>query len=303
MKPRSTIIYGVSGEGKTSQLYFIAKYLKKTRPNKKVRLISGDGGGYNPFQDDPEMIKSGFVEALDISAAKNPLSLIRTLMQGYWPNSKGQIAPSEEFRKGLNDVCAYLVEGTSSISQLWLNNMSSTPGGVGFKLGTDYEEEGYTFGTLQQGHYGIAQQELYKVIVHGFETLPVEHVIFTGLVDEGLDSQKRSKVYGPKAAGDAMTGHITSWFSNAFHIGEVAAKNTEGQDITVKVAWFQNHLDKENGLTYLAKVSMIPSEFAEFRKLYPNGFIQLGLTKGLDKFFEFVENRNGKGQIVNANAK
>lgn len=294
MKPRSIIIYANSGEGKTSNLYQIAKYLKSTRPNKKVRLISADGGGFTPFQDDPEMIDSGFVEALDISGSTRPLSISRNLMQGYWPLEDGELSPTEKCVKGLKDVCAYLVEGTTSISSLWLNNMSSTAGGVGFKLGTNYTEDDYTFGTLSEGHYGIAQQELYKIIVHGFESLPVEYVIFTALLDQGKDAQKREVVYGPSAAGKALTGVLTSWFNDAFHIDNVTGKNAAGETTTAKVAWFINHPDKDTGINYLAKVSLIPEVAERFKQQYKNGFIQLTYKRGLDKYLEFLENQKAE---------
>src|ERR1035437_2302947 len=84
IKPRSVMMYGVSGSTKTSQCYLLAKMLLEANPSKTVRIIHSDGGGWCPFEDSG-MIERGEVEVYDFSTSVLALSDYRKLSQGYWP--------------------------------------------------------------------------------------------------------------------------------------------------------------------------------------------------------------------------
>ena len=64
MEPKSIMIYGPSGGTKTSQLYFLAKYIRETT-GKKIRMVHASLGGYTPFVDS-RMIERGEVEVFEL---------------------------------------------------------------------------------------------------------------------------------------------------------------------------------------------------------------------------------------------
>lgn len=304
LKPRSMILYGESGDTKTSQLYHLARMILKQNPGKKLRLISADGGGYTPFEDvspDPyfggkSLIESGLVQVFDISYRKKALSDLRRLAEGYWPRKyKGDPAGyfandarCETQEEEWDKIAGYLIEGISSISQLLLNHISEQNGGLGFKHSFEYEEEGVTVTGLQEGHYGIVQKELYKLHVHGFGRLPVNWVIWTSLVAKGEDKRTGDTVYGPKAAGAAITYQIPSWFQHCLHLGQETIEKDD-KAILKKVAWFRRHDDKTTGIPYLCKPRITPELYPKLLEMFPNGYVTLGFKRGVDVYLEGIE--------------
>lgn len=308
-KAKTMMLYGESGDTKTSQLYHLARYIIKAT-GKKIRLISADGGGYEPFESpcpDPffegkSLVESGYVDIFDISYRKTALADLRRLAEGYWPiNAKikatGRVVPKGYFKndercltspEAFDNIAAYLVEGAASISTLLLNHISDQDGGLGFKHSFEYEEEGYKVSGLQEGHYGIVQKELYRLQVHGFGRLPVDYVIWTSLVGKGVDKRTDKTIYGPKAAGDAITYAIPQWFGDCIHISQ---ENVELEDKVVikKVAWFRQHPDKDTGIPYLCKARITPELYQGLLRKFPNGYVPLGFKRGLDVYVEALE--------------
>lgn len=296
MAKRTGIFYGESGDTKTHQLFSFARWYVKNY-KKKCRLITSDGGGFGPF-DDSGMIDRGECQAFDISYRKEALADIRRLSEGYWPR-KGKRGPMSIFTSDLkcapqentwDEVGCYLVDGITSICRLWLNHISDQSGGVGFKEAWNYSEGGYEYNGLQQGHYGLVQKELYRIMVHGFKALPVDFVFYTALVEQGED-RKGKTVYGPKAAGSAITAEIPSWVQDCLHLEQIQFKK-DGNVIKQKVAHFVKHRDKETGIDYEAKVRVMAEYIPRLMRLYPKGYIKLGLNEGeaIDKFYSDVFN-------------
>lgn len=309
-KPRSIIIYGDSGSTKTTQAYHLARFLNQTK-GIKFRMIGANASDSSPFEDSG-MLEKGIVDFFDISNRTLALADMRRLAEGFWPRdikdapkgSKGYFKTDEACKttdKQWEQVGGYIVEGTTGIASLLLNHIRNQQEGVGFKHSYSYEEDGYNIGGLQEGHYGLVQQEMYKIIVQGFSCLPIKYLIFTGLVSKGETRQKET-VYGPKGAGSATTFEIPSWFMDCWHLDTVTVQNEAGQSLEQKVAWFTKHHDEQNGIPYLAKVRMLPEIYPKMVEKYPNGFCKLGFKRGLDKFYEdlegvskeFMEKKEGK---------
>ena len=86
--PQTSLIYGPSGVGKTSQLFRLVRYLLKkareTHPNAKARLIHADGGGYAPFEQSG-YISKGYVDVFDIKYRQEMIADTRRLSEGKWP--------------------------------------------------------------------------------------------------------------------------------------------------------------------------------------------------------------------------
>lgn len=310
-KPRSIMIYGDSKSTKTTQAYFLAKWINQLT-GKSVRMIGANASDSSPFEDSG-MLEKGIVDFFDISNRQLALADLRRLADGYWPRDvAGKEKGNKEYFK-TDDQCkttdkqwekigAYIVEGTTGIASLLLNHIRNQDEGVGFKHSFRYEEDGYTIGGLQEGHYGLVQQEMYKMIVQGFACLPIKYLIFTGLVAKGEDKRTRETVYGPKAAGQATTFEIPSWFMDCWHLDTVVEQGTEeGTVVERKVAWFTRHADKETGVPYLAGIRCLPEIYPEVVKVYPNGYVKLGFKGGLDRFYKKLE-EIGKGEGESAKA-
>ena len=302
-KPRMILFYGESGSTKTSQTYHLAKWIYK-KTGLVGRMLGSNASDNAPFEDSG-LIEKGVVDFFDISNRQMALADMRKLSEGYWPKDtkEGGKGSKDYFAKV--DACMttpaewkkigfYIIEGTSGIAALLLNHIRQQDEGVGFKHSFKYEEEGYIIGGLQEGHYGLVQQEMYKLIVQGFASLPVKYIIMTGLVGKGEDKLKNETVYGPKAAGKATTAEIPSWFMDCIHLDTVIEtvtndKYPDGVQVERRVAWIQKHPDKDTGINYLAKIRMMPELYPEVMKVFPEGYVRLGFKKGIDLLYETID--------------
>ena len=81
-RARTILMYGDSGDTKTSQCYHLAKWVYE-RTGKITRWISADGGGWAPV-DKGGLIDLGVVQAFDISKRRLAFADVRRLSQGFW---------------------------------------------------------------------------------------------------------------------------------------------------------------------------------------------------------------------------
>lgn len=308
-RTRTTLIYGDSGAGKTTQLYFLARDYLAQNPGKRVRLISCSGGGWLPFEDSG-MIERGEVEALDLTKiavdANQALASIKALSIGNWPvpvASKGNLADGKK-HLSMGEICRpsaedraklgmYLFEDMTQLARLLLTHLGGKEEGTGFKHAWKIDEGDYSVGGLQEGHYGLVQNEIYKIMCMGFasmSSLEIDRLVVTALVGKGEDKRTKQPIYGPKSAGDATTAEIPSWFQECFHLDVDTYMTDEGG---VKVlhedrrGWWQKHLDPETGVPYPAKVRFMPEYIELVAKKWPLGYIPLEANAGLDKFYKF----------------
>ena len=291
-RARTGILYGKSGSKKTSQLARLAMYYWNTY-QLKTRLISSDGGGWAPFEDSG-LIDEGIAKVFDISGSANALATVKRLSQGYWPKKlkNGDLYFASDDRCKIPDEVlkqsVYMVEGLTSIAALWKDHIANNAEDTGFVLGQQLNEDGYRFGSLQIAHYGLMQTQMYNVFVGGFCKLPVKYVWTTALVDMGEDTESKTNYYGPKSAGKASTFEIPSWFGECWHLDDAQIKIKKGDEkvlTTIPVAWMRNHKETNTGNSYLAKVRIWDQLIPEVEKKWPNGFIQLKPTAGLEQFY------------------
>ncbi len=312
---RKVMLYGASGDTKTTQTYHIAKWLLKNNPGKKIRYVSSDNGGYAPFLDSG-MIERGQVEVFDYTNRNFPLADMRRLSEGYWPRyivGEGkeakayptQVEGSREFFKSTpvcmttpaeyDNILAYIMEGMTSTGEVLKTHCSNQKEGVGFKESYIYEEDGYTILGLQMGHYGLVQKEIQSLHNKGFCSLPVPWLIWTALVGKGEDKQNRETVYGPQLVGNAATPNIPTWFMDCLHLsreswkGNAAPKlykEEEGKDHTNEVvAWFMKHNDVNTQIPYLAKVRCMPELVPKLMEYFPFGFVPIKYQTGIEVLF------------------
>lgn len=304
--PRSILIYGESGETKTTQLYFLAKYIQEKTNNKKIRLISGDGGGSTPFLDSG-MVDSKQVDLFDFSIRTTALADCKRLAEGYWPRDvktkDGKIIKNGYFKS--DDKCvttpeqfagigAYFIEGFTSIGKLLLSHCSKQEEGVGFKHSYKYEEDGYVIGGLQEGHYGLVQKQLYEMHVQGFNTLPVDYVIWTALVGKGDNKRTKETTYGPLICGNAPTGEAPQWFGDTWYLRGEDENTEEGKIVHRKYGHFSKMYDPETNVPYPAKVRCLPELLPKVYENFPGGKVRLEFDKGLDKFYRKMDEIGGR---------
>lgn len=307
-KPRTICIYGDSGDLKSTQCYFLAKWIHKTY-GLKGRFIGFNASDIAPFQDSG-MLDSGIVDYYDMSNPKFALAYLRFLSEGFWPQGvktegdKGyfqkdnncktywNLAEGEKLTSGHDgkDIGFYIVEGLYSMSRALLGHIANQREKVGFTGAYKIEEEGEYFGGTDQGHFGLVQQELYKIIVQGFATLPIKYLIFTSLVGKGEDKRTKDTLYGPKSAGNAQTYEIPSWFQDCYHLQKIHVLDEYGKTQEKRVAWFERHPDLETNIDYLAKLRTMPEAYPHVKKHIggDDGFIELGFERGIDKIYEIM---------------
>lgn len=317
---RKICIYSDSGEGKTTQGYFMVKWLWNTF-QLKTRWISFDGK-YDQLTlpqkeyEGKSLINAGIVELYDASKMETALADVRRLSEGYWPvpykdKSKGLYFRSDANceTKDWSKIGLYVIDDISSLSDSWLVHISDQDV-VGFKPSWKYTEEEYTYRGLEDGHYGIVQKELTRVLKQGFHTLPVKYVMSMAKVEKGTENYRRKRqkrndpsavaepnvttMYGPKAAGQALTCFLPGWFSDCFHIGRLEidpkvyekAYGVEGNEI--RVAYYDSHKHDDTGVPYVCRVDILPEDVPKLREKFKGGFIPLSFTRGIDKFYQFV---------------
>ena len=297
-KPRSVVIYGVSGTTKTSQAYHLVKWIlaKPENKGKYFRVIHSDGGGWAPF-DDSGMVERKEVRIFDFGALRSGvLSRFRWLAEGYWP----RYTKSGELFFQKTDQCktteeqwgqcaGYLIEGIESTCEALKNHCSDQTEGIGFKESWKYEEDGETIVGLQQGHYGIVQKEFHKAHHKGFNCLPIPWLIYTSKLGKGEDKERRETVYGPQIVGNAVTSSSPGWFMDVIHMSKEKYKNSKGEDVEGMVAWFMQHNDHETEVPYLCKARVMPEIFPKLMQQFPYGFVPMGFKRGIDVYFETLE--------------
>jgi hypothetical protein len=294
MKPRSVMMYGVSGSTKTSQCYHLAKYILSLPENqgKRIRMIHSDGGGYAPFQDSG-MIDRGEIEVFDYSYREYALSDFRKLSQGYWPRKTkdGQeyfqkVDACKTTAEEWNRIAGYIIEGMSSCGEVLKTHCSNQREGVGFKESIHYEEDGEHISGLAQGHYNLIQKEIYSSHMKGFNNLPVPWLIYTSLLGKGEDKQNHETVYGPQVVGNATTAQAPAWFMDCLHLDKAKWADAGGEKEGM-VAWFTRHEDG-TGVPFLCKARVMPELYPELLRRFPFGFVPLGFKHGVDLYFRVL---------------
>lgn len=311
MKPRTLIVYGVSGSTKTSQMYHLVKYLHQ-KTGKQFRFVASDPGGMVPFEDSG-MIEQGIVDVYNYSATPFALADLRRLGAGYWPiTARVDGVMKEHYLKSIPEcmttpeqwekIGGYVIDSVSGIGDALKHHASDQDTGVGFKESWKFVEDDETITGLTQGHYGIAQKEIHSRLTRGFANLPVQWLLCTALLGKGEDKQSRESVYGPQIVGNAATPHAPSWFGHCLHLSRETYQdiktpvNKDGDDSTKEgfVAWFTQHLDSSTRVPYLCKPRIAPELYLSLVKCFPHGFVPLDYTRGLSVYLDVIERLNTK---------
>jgi hypothetical protein len=261
MNAKSILLYSDSHEGKTTQLYHLAKYLWETH-QQKTRIITADLGGYEVFNDS-QLVAKGIVDIADLTSSGITYAhLMKLLSLGYW-FVNGKIQETEKYRN-FDNVGAYFFEGVTSLSERYLDYIRNEAQSPGFKASWSFKDGDSEIKGLQEGHYGIVQQELYKWI-RNTKSLPVKYVVWTSHQQETKVKGKGTMIL-PKAAGDAINFRIPSWFSYVFHMDHQEVTDDNGLMKNKRYAWFQEHQDLNKEMIAPATLRLLPRYYPSFTR-------------------------------------
>ena len=305
-KARSCLFYGTSGSGKTTELARIAK-LMWHKYKLRSRLICSDGGGWSAFEDyglidpdNPTCSETFPTQAFDITNRGEMLADVRRLGDGYWPRltKDGDLYFATDAAcmtdwKRPNVPQVYLGDSLTGMADSLLDHIMHAPNKVGFKPSWEYDEGGYHFQGLQDGHWLVIQNEIFSNIVKRFHQLPIKWDCWSALAGVGGGGEKKAweeKKFGPSVAGQALTTKIPAWFGDSFHLEQILIQSTDGKQTQKRVAWFTEHSDPTTGLKYQAKGRMIPELTPTLLESFPNGFIELTYDKGIEQWFNTTDN-------------
>ena len=300
---RSAVIFGPSGSYKTSNLGFVAKWMyemtaKRTGTGKKSRLITFDGGGMDPLVP---YIDAGLIDAYVYTgdgASASPT--LNKLSAGWWPDpekprdqSLVHWLPLDKF----DPVGAYLIESTNSICAKLMEGLTETGPNLGqgasFKY-TAKTDDGETYSQYgsSQAYYGHTQT-MFRNFLNRFNRLPVERVVWSALEAEGTDDVTNSAVLGPATIGRALTGSIPQMMGECLHFEQYVKAEVQSEGSKTfkrKVmgvrAWFVSHPNPKTGKLYPCKARVPSDMIDQLNKIYPNGYVELGTTTGIEALFQ-----------------
>lgn len=274
----SILCYGATGTRKTTSLGSAAKYIyEQTRA--PMRYVSADGGGWEPIQP---YIDAGIIIPYRLSDGPTLLEQIRLFRKGFWPDSSGV------FKKDLDNIGAYGIEGLTSIAMLMLRHLVTKGQKVAQDVVGQFKEGNEIFGAAAMAHYGFVQQEILDTI-GAFSTLPTlsKRVFFTAHEGKGQDEQTRQTIYGPATVGKAITDKIPLFFGDLLHF-ETTVLDVKKNETTVR-AYLKNHADADlQSILWPAKVRMPFDVVESFNKKWPDGYMDLS-KESLYDYLKFMD--------------
>jgi hypothetical protein len=298
-------VYGASGTGKTREIGAMSLYIWE-KYKKRTRLISADGGGWGSIQD---YVDAGLVEAVNISDAETPLTLLRRLargdwyMGGKWLDRKAQVESWPE-------VGMYAIEGFSSICNLILRDLVEKGRKISEEVVGKFSEkdaetgEAFQFGAPGRSHYGFVQNALTDIIrdFQGLTNHGVRQILFTSLESSGEESLTKKKVLGPASAGNALTQILPQRVGDLIHLDIVPVEEKGKAARQEYRAYFQSHVDPDINRSWPCKLRVSPEASLKLAadSQLAKGFIPLtdeeGVTRqGLSRLFRWRDEVSREG--------
>ena len=301
------MLYGDTDSGKTSNAGFFARYVYK-KTGKPLRAIYADNGGYKTIQP---YVDAGIINPFHIGSAPNPLpTVVKLTRDGLWPETlkNGTIQADSQGRlmmsptKDWSAIGGYIVEGLTSICELFLEDNRSKQRNIGQDAVGKFEEEGIKFAANSQTHYGFSQREG-MALLKRLGALPVPYVLITAHEAKGEDKETRTPIRGPALVGSAATDNVGKEVAELIH-AEVISENEDAITNGVKSIvrrkklryYFESHPDPKFETTnYKCKARVPPEMVDALRERWPAGYFEPSLTEGLDTFLEFEDSLLEKG--------
>lgn len=264
----STLLYGDSGEGKTTQCGSWAQAVYE-KTGKKIRYYTAEPGGVETIG---HLIDAGIVESFDVSTRPNFTEAVEQASQGYWPDHVDPaklLAPST---KTWDDIGGLIYEGGTSFGEQLMEEMRIKAANNEIS-GVEKPPQQYTSGNLRvagsgMAHYGMAQARVRRAITQS-QRLPV-HILWTCRETKATDDEMISgykEIFGPQIVGQAMTPHVSAWFGKTLHVDVVKEQAYDERlkktvERPVRRVFFKTHFYEGNKTPYVAN-PRVPASVAE----------------------------------------
>lgn len=217
----STLVYGLSGAGKSSFLeMFLRQLLNNYEPECKARLVTAEHyGAYSAA------ISEGLLDVWRFNNRPFPFEVSRRAAQGYWPTDVNDptsplVAPTPDTWKkypirifeGIGTTAAYITSNHIEGGLLERAGKGDIIGPVQEHIQFMDGQEG--IGGMCWTHFRIGQSEMLG-LVQSSQTHP-GYVIWTSHEDDGKD--RGQPFVGPEVIGSKLTGVIGKEFDDMWHV-------------------------------------------------------------------------------------
>lgn len=264
---RTTIMYGDSTAGKSTQLAAAAEYLY-AKTGKKIRLISAEDSSKSVFMP---LIAAKKVEALFVSKITDPTSIFRRLSRGEWVVD-GQLAPTDR-----GTVGAYIIEGLSTIAELFQEDNREKGRYLGEQDKNSHMENGERLSLPGQFSYGFVQMEMQRLL-RTFAMIPgLDRVVWSSHEASGVDDDGKA-LRGPATVGKKAIGSISKYCGTLLHLDMV----TEAGKV-IRRLHFQSHPDpKVPTISSPCKITIPLADQEAFKKAIggEKGYVDTTVEKG-----------------------
>lgn len=249
---RSVILYGDSGNGKSSAVYWVARGLWE-RTGKPVRVLSFEDSSKLVFAP---LIAAGAVDYLALDGVASPAVAMRELREGAW--RAGDVRLAREDWAG--SVSGYIIEGLTTASEAILMECQRDQRFLREQKADAFTIGAHKFAPASQSAYGFTQLEALAA-VRRFAALPVEMVVWTAH-EVGATDEANGLIRGPQLVGTAKTKRVQAYVGTVLHLDR--GKNGG------RVCWFEDHPDPNViGARCPAKVTLPPEAAMQLRRDLP----------------------------------
>lgn len=290
MQKESILLQAPSKIGKTTELYFFMEYLATLYPpgKFKVRVVSGDSGGTDPFYDSGA-VESGIADVLELSNDGMLVDTMDKITKGYWPDKNGNLKLQESCKTiDKENVKAYFFEGITAFSELLKHHMTqnvvvdrNNVTMAGFKAAAVWEEGDSITAALGQSQIGQGQNKVVSWLVNSLsilKTTGVEWLVWTSHEDTRFNSKTGGETILPCISfGNAENSKLSQKFQNHFRLSILPITGENGVVEDTRVLYWKKHTDPISEATALCGVRLLPSWIPQFEKWYPEGYVKCNL--------------------------
>jgi hypothetical protein len=221
---RADLFYGDTNTTKTTQLGWVAQWLKQ-KYDQPSRLISADPGGWEAIQAD---VDDGTIQAFALNGHRTNLyETVEKLCLGFWPkdpmDSESPLLPPRD--NGLKDIAGVFFEGLKSICDLLMRVHTVDIQNISVPEMPDPTKTRISSGSYIQRFTGRSDYmgigDAIAAFVRDSGMLPVKKVIWTSQEQQGHNEKTNQVFYGPDIVGQKPTQNCGPWFGNLIHMDMV----------------------------------------------------------------------------------
>lgn len=288
---KADCLYGSSKTRKTSNVGLACEYYYR-KTGKKGRLVTADGGGFEPIQ---LLVDQGILDVWSVNDRQFPIEAMDQACQGWWPVDPSD--PKSPIRPPTGDTWKQVgflaYEGLTSFGDLVLGHLRASKARLSQEPGFKWSDGGTEYAGSNMSYYGFVQDRLYDFVMKT-HMLPVERVLWTALEGKGEEEGTKAPVYGPSIAGKKSIGKAPQWFGNCLHnellvtSAEVDPKTKQLKQVSDVVMYLRPHADPMTKIAFPAG-TRAPYQVAKEIPEY--------MEPDLGKLYELLDNLKAKALL------